>query len=187
MSAKGFKGIIERINSVFSSETNSPIITNSKDYKKVIIEGLSSLLKPLGYKRKGNVYTFLINDLTYYISIQSSQTSTAQRLKVTVNIEMSSAKLAAFRDERMPLNAHRNYHERIGLYSDEKKDKWWQINNIQEAITASGQINDLLLNKVLPELDLFKSTDDLIAFWEKGNCRGITEFQRKYYLQLLST
>jgi hypothetical protein len=186
MTTKGFKGIIERINSAFSSETNNPITTSSKDYKKVIIEGLTSLLKPLGYKRKGNVYTLLINDLIYYISLQSSQTSTAQRLKVTVNIEMSSSRLAAFRDDRMPLNAHRNFHERIGMYSDEKNDKWWLINNMQEAITASGQINDLLLNKVLPELESLKSTNDLIVFWKKGNCRGITDFQRKYYLQLLN-
>jgi hypothetical protein len=159
---------------------------DSKDYKKIIIEGLSLLLKPRGYKRKGNVYILLINDLTYYISLQSSQTSTAQQLKVTVNIEMSSARLAVFRDDRLPLNAHRNYHERIGKYTDEKKDKWWLINNIQEAIITSEEINDLLLNKVLPELELFKSTDDLIAFWKKGNCRGITEFQRKHYLELLN-
>ncbi|HEY8781675.1 MAG TPA: DUF4304 domain-containing protein [Mucilaginibacter sp.] len=185
MNANGFKGIIEKTISVFRSETNSPTITNSKDYKLIIINGLSSLLQPLGYKRKGNVYTLPINDLTYYISLQSSQTSTAQRLKVTVNIEMSSARLAVFRDERMPPSAHRNYHERIGNYTEEKKDKWWVINNLQEAALASEQIYYLLANKVLPEITLFKSTDDLIAFWKKGNCKGITEFQREHYLRLL--
>lgn len=147
---------------------------------------MSSLLKPFGYKRRGNIYTLLINDLTYYITLQSSQSSTAQQLKITVNIEMSSARLSPFRDERMPLSAHRNYHERIGRYTDEKSDKWWVINNIQEAKTAYEQINELLLKKVLPELKLFKSTDDLIEFWKTGNCRGITEFQRKHYLQLLN-
>jgi len=100
MNAQGFKVIISKISSIFGSETDNPIVTGSKDYKKVIIHGLSSLLKPLGYKRTGNVYTFQMNDLTYYVSLQSSQSSTAQQLKVTVNIEMSSARLAAFRDDR---------------------------------------------------------------------------------------
>jgi hypothetical protein len=185
MSSNGFKRAIEKINSIFIAEPRSPTITDSKDYKRIIIDGLSSLLKPLGYKRKGNVYALVVNDLTYYISLQSSQTSTAQRLKVTVNIEMSSGRLAVFRDDRIPLSAHRIWHERIGSYTADRNDKWWIINNTQEAITASGEINDLLLNRIVPELKLFASTDDLIAFWKGGKCRGITEFQRKYYLELL--
>ena len=187
MNGNGLKNIIEKIRFVFAKNELQPVVTNSKAYKKIIIDSLSLLLKPLGYKRKGNVFTFAINDLTYYLSLQSSQSSTAQRLKMTINIEMSSLRLDPFRDERLPQSANRIYWERIGTYSDDKTDKWWIINNVDEAKLASEEICNLLKSKVLVQIGLFKSTDDLIAVWKEGKCRGMTDFQRKYYLELLET
>lgn len=105
MNGNGEKNLIEKMTSVFANNEPPQVLRNSKEYKKIIIDSLGLLLKPLGYKRQGSVFIFSINDLTYYISLQSSQSSTAQRLKVTVNIEMSSLRLDRFRDGRLSQGA----------------------------------------------------------------------------------
>jgi Domain of unknown function (DUF4304) len=153
---------------------------STKEYKQIIIEKLNACLKPLGFKREGNSYQLSNGDLTYYIILQSSMTSTSQLLKITVNIEIASAKLAMFDDDRMSMHLHRHYSKRIGRYLDEPHDKWFLINSTETALFASDQIVRLIITKVIPEFELLKSTDDLIS-----NPSGLTEMQRKRYLNLL--
>jgi uncharacterized protein DUF4304 len=177
----------DRIKSLFRSMEEIVVVTNSKEYKRKIVETLNEILKPAGYKRNGNIYSRITNDITHFISLQSSMTSTAAVLKITLNIEMSSARLAEFRDERMPLGAHRNYHRRIGQFLNERIDKWWVICNMQEADRASDEIGLIISEKIIPYLNSIESTDELIKLWQKGECNGVTDAQRKYYLKLLGT
>ena len=175
----------DKIKSLFRFKEQIGIITNSKGYKKKIVDNLNELLKHAGYKRNGNVYSHVTGDITHFISLQSSMTSTASVLKITVNVEISSARLADFRDERMPSSADRHYHQRIGQFMNERPDKWWVIGNLQEADQAAGEIALIISEKILPYLNTFKSTDDLIKLWQKGISHGVTDAQRRHYLKLL--
>lgn len=159
---------------------------STKGYKQILIEKLDAYLKPLGFKRKGNSYQKSYGDLTHYITLQSSVSSTAHILKITANVEIASNRLAMLGDDRLPIHLHRHYNKRIGRYLDEPHDKWFLMDNNELAKMVSEQILELIKYKVLPELEQLKSTDDLVYLWNQGYSPGITEGQRKRYLELLS-
>jgi len=159
----------------------------SKDFKKIIINNLTKILKPNGFKKSGSMFSFSNGDLTYFINIQSSQSSTAKMLKVTVNIEIYSSTIYKLQDTSLPEKWSRHFTQRIGLLLDNPQDKWWIIESEKEAADTANEIADIVGNKILPTFDKLKSTDDLAALWRQNKYSGLTEHQRKEYLSLLDT
>ena len=152
----------------------------AKAYKLVLIDALNTNLKPKQYKRKGNGFVKINNDLVYYITLQSSQSSTSEILKATINIEISSSTLSPRTFDPI------HFRKRIGNYLDVPLDKWWSIDSDKTAISSANEIIELLINKALPELELFQTTEDLANLWEENKCPGLTDFQRKEYLSMFS-
>ncbi|WP_419699609.1 DUF4304 domain-containing protein [Mucilaginibacter sp. NFX135] len=157
----------------------------SKEFKKIVIDQLAFILKPLGFKRKGNIFSHATPDLTYYIGLQSSQSSTANLLKITLNIEIFSSKLYKLSDSSLPAEHTRHYNQRIGQFTNKPEDKWWLIDSEKNAALAAEEINDLVANKVISEFEKLKSTDDLHQMFKDGKSPGLTQGQMKYYLEIL--
>ena len=99
---------------------------------------------------------------------------------------MASLTLAQFCDDRMPLIVYRTNHQRIGSFMNEQIDKWWVVTNMMEAMTAANEIGTILKNEVLPVLSRLTSTNDYIPLWQRKEYGGITEAQRKMYLEMLN-
>lgn len=158
----------------------------SKDFKKIIIDRLTAVLKPKGFKKSGSTFSASNEDLTYFIDIQSSQGSNAAMLKMTVNIEIYSSTVYKLQDTSLPEKWSRHYKERIGFLLDNPHDKWWTINNEQDANDSANEISDLIIKRVLPTFDALKTTGDLATLWNQNKCPGLTEHQRKEYLNLLN-
>jgi hypothetical protein len=158
---------------------------NSKEYKKIIIDRLTSELKERHFKKKGNVFSYSNGDLTYFIGIQSSQSSTADVLKLTVNTEIASGLISQFDDTSLPIEHQRHYNRRIGTYLENNQDKWWTVDSQKSAEQAASDIERIIIEKVIPNFNILKSTNDLAALWRNGGWLGITEGQRKHYLSLL--
>jgi hypothetical protein len=156
----------------------------AKELKKIILEKLHVLLKPEGFKKNGANFIRLTNDLSYYINIQSSEGSTASMLKVTLNMEICSLPIAKMDDDPLPIKHKRHWRQRIGFFLDKPFDKWWTIHTAYEAEEAVKEICDIMSNKILPEFDKLKTTSDLVDLWKKDKCPGLTEFQRRKYLQV---
>ena len=110
----------------------------SKDFKKIIIDKLTEILKPNGFKKSGSTFSSSNGDLTYFVNLQSSQSSTPTILKTTVNIEIYSATVYKLQDTSLPEKWSRHFTERIGSLLDNPHDKWWTIENKKQAI------NDIL-------------------------------------------
>jgi hypothetical protein len=179
-------GILNKLFGSDQQQPTAPFISTSKEYKKLITDLVTACLKPQGFKHKGSTYERTNSELTQYISLQSSGTSTNRLLKLTVNIEMASSVLASFGDDRIPIRKHRHTHQRIGYYMNTQQDKWWVIDSEHSAANAANEIIDALTNKVLPELNLLVSTEDLVNRLKLGNGLGLTEIQHKHYLKLLA-
>ena len=158
---------------------------SSKDDKKIILDKLSVRLKELHFKKKGNIFSFSNGDLTYFIGVQSSQSSTSNVLKLTINTEIASALISKLDDISLPIEHQRHYNRRIGNYLDDKQDKWWIVDSKDSAEQAANEISDIIIEKVVPNFNVLKSTNDLATLWRNGGWIGITEGQRKYYLTLL--
>jgi hypothetical protein len=157
----------------------------SKDYKKIISDRLNDALKQRQFKKRGQVFTYSNGDLTYYIGIQSSQSSTSDILKVTVNTEIASALISRLDDTSLAIEHQRHYTRRIGSYLDDQQDKWWTVDSLHSAGIAANEIVSIINNKVIPTFETLGATTDLAGLWTKGGYIGITEGQRKRYLSLL--
>jgi hypothetical protein len=157
----------------------------SKDYKKVILDKLTSVLKERHFKKKGNVFSYSNGDLTYFIGLQSSQSSTVDVLKLTVNTEISSSIISKLDDISLPIQHQRHYNRRIGSYLEGKQDKWWSVDSQKSAEQAANDIAEIITEKVIPNFNNLKTTNHLVTLWRDGGWIGISEGQRKYYLSLL--
>jgi hypothetical protein len=158
---------------------------SAKDFKKIVTDKLSELLKERNFKKKGNFFSLSNGDLTYFIGLQSSQSSTADILKVTINTEIASAVISKLDDISLPIEQQRHYSRRIGFYLDNRQDKWWTIDSINTAEIAAKEMADIINEKVLPNFDALKSTSDLANLWRTNGYIGVTEGQRKNYLNLI--
>jgi len=156
------------------------------DYKKNLSKKLFLKLKVHGFKKNGNNFHKEHNDLLYFISVQSSQSSTHDTLKCTINTGITSKTLYRIEDTSIPEHLRRHYDKRIGWFLPGSPDKWWTITNITDEEKASDEIAEIMENFVLPELFSFKNTDDLVELWKKGFSPGLTNKTRREYLTLLT-
>ena len=157
---------------------------SSKQFKNIIIDRLNDTLKGRQFKKRGNVFSCFNGDLTYYILIQSSLSSTTDILKLTVNTEIASGLISKLDDISLPIERQRHYSRRIGAYSNDQQDKWWTVNSVDSAKNAADEIVEIITNKVIPNFEGLRTTEDLAKLWRNGGYIGITEVQRKNYLDL---
>jgi len=157
----------------------------NKHFIQEILNSIDPLLKSQGYKKTGNTFSRILDDLTHAIKLQSSQSSTSEILKVTVNIEIRSSKLYSLQYTSIPEKQISHYRQRIGSYCEPPFDKWWIIDDNISLQSAINELNSLLVQNVLPSLSKIISVEDLKKMWLKGECPGLTEGQRKEYLALL--
>ena len=162
----------------------TPLMT-SKDYKKIITGKIKEVLQPRHFKKTGNNFKFSNGDLTYYIGLQSSTSSTATFLKATVNIGVASELLWRLEEKYITSHLQGHFSKRIGNYLDQSHDKWWTIDNEEAVTSAANEIAKLINDKVLAEFDRIKTTQDLVSYWKQGNYAGLTDYQLKGYLSLL--
>jgi Domain of unknown function (DUF4304) len=158
---------------------------NSSDFKKNILDKLNTVLKPRRFRKNSNIFSFSNKDLTYYICVQNTIDSTEEVLKTTVNVEIASSKLTHLDNMSLPGYLQRHFVKNIGDYSEQHQDKWWTINSEESAQSAQQEIADIITNKVLPEIEELKTTNDLAGLWEKDVSPGLTSYQSQEYLSLL--
>jgi hypothetical protein len=158
---------------------------SSKEYKKIILDRLTEVLKPNGFKKTATTFFSSNGDLTYFIKLQSSQSTTLTTLKATVNIEIYSALVYKLQDTGIPEKWIRHYTERIGLLLNSPHDKWWIIENENEAVKTANEIADIIKEKVFTVFGKLTTTNDLAELWRQNKCPGLTEYQRKEYLKLV--
>jgi hypothetical protein len=158
---------------------------STKDFKKLILDRLSIVLKQQHYKKKGNNFSYSNGDLTYFIELQSSNSSITDILKITVNTEIASSVISKFDDTSLPIEHQRHYTRRIGSYFIDEPDKWWTLDSLSSAETAANEIVDIINDKIIPHFKELQSTKDLATLWETGSYKGVTEGQRNKYLSLI--
>ncbi|GAB4093025.1 hypothetical protein GCM10028786_19520 [Flaviaesturariibacter terrae] len=147
---------------------------------------MSEILKPHGFRRSGNNFIYSNGDLTYYVNLQSSMSSTSSLLKITVNIGLFSSLVYKLEDTSILEKDQRHYERRIGEYMVPPRDHWWTITNESELKAAASEIANILAGSVLPELLGIATSADLVALWRGGTAPGLTEKKRLEYLDLCS-
>jgi len=158
----------------------------SKDFKNIILERLSELLKPRHFKKSGNSFKFSNGDLTYYIGLQSSKYSTSDILTVTFNLGIASELLYKLQGKFITSHLQGHYIKRIGAYLEKPIDKWWTITSEDLAIISANEIVAIVEKKVIPEFDSITKTKDLVNIWLTEALKELNNIETQEYLALLS-
>ncbi len=146
------------------------------EYRKIILTKLHEVLKPIGFKKKAHNFLNKQNDVYLIIQLQSSMSSYANHLKVTVNLGVFSTLIS----QRSPSVWDSHWRQRIGFLTKERFDKWWTITTFEEAEKYGEEISNLAREKAVPLLFSLDSTEKLIQLWEKNEGEEITEGRRKF-------
>ena len=83
---------------------------SAETYKRTILTQLHTLLKPMGFRKKGQYFSMDKNDTVLFVQLQSSSKSTKDRLVVTINLGIFSRTVA----ERLGIHTNRTSLMRIG-------------------------------------------------------------------------
>ncbi|MGC4115957.1 MAG: DUF4304 domain-containing protein [Myxococcales bacterium] len=158
--------------------------------RKLIARELDALLRPAGFRRRGLVFRRERDEQVHVVSLQSSQSSTKGRLKVTLNLGIHSFALNA-RLVEMGLVRGRvkgkvdiaacHWRIRLGhLRLKDPHDQWWTVTSERTALKAAREMKDLLERRGLPRLEGLSSTAALRKLWEAGTGDASEETQDLY-------
>ena len=155
---------------------------SAASFKKTVLDAMSRALKGNGFKKRAAVLSREVGDVVQLVSLQSSQESTSDRLKVTVNIAVCIPRLL---EGRSPSVWDGHWHKRIGAFAAVPTDRWWNIASAEDATAAASEICETLEASVVPALQSLASSTALLRLWKSGQSPGITKGQASRLIEAL--
>jgi Domain of unknown function (DUF4304) len=177
-----------------SARSQTPDTPNAR-FTRVILSEMRAVLKPRGYRQRGQTFSLACHDVVQLVNLQKDKWSTREFLGVTVNLAVFSPSL----HQKLYESGHHwqptierprawdgHWQERLGLLMPQQCDWWWNASNDGEARTAATGIADALARYGLPVLDQLSSTQKLRDYWVAGGDGIIgSVLIRNRYLRLL--
>lgn len=152
----------------------------SSQFSRAIQKAIHSEVAARGYRRKGAVSARRLEGIWHLISVQTSDSGTADKGKCTVNLAVWCDTLG----EGSPSVWSAHWQQRIGNLMPNPSDRWWDVSDASVG-EVSRTIASTVVRYGLPALDAIDSVDALRALWESGHSPGLTEPQRRRNLAML--
>ena len=142
------------------------------------------------FRKRGHSFCRIYEDAVWVIQAQSSSTSSALGMKMTVNLGVFLPRLnpvSGWRDEvpEWPSESACHFRTRLGSLMPEKTDLWWTADKDETATALGRQLLPSLLHYGLAALEAVSNAARLRAYWEGGGYGGMTKFQVESYLAAL--
>ena len=153
-------------------------------YKKTIVDAIAGVLRPVGFRKSGAKFWRALESVIHLVTLQSSQSSTADSARVTVNLGIWLPALDDPGEKPDIWEAH--WQERIGFLMPARNDVWWDVASETEAAAAAAEIAGVIQSHALPTFDALSTVDALVALWRSGRSPGQTEFMARRYLEMLT-
>ena len=151
--------------------------------KATVLKGLQDYLTGLGFRKRGSTFRKEVRDVVHLVSLQSSQSSSASTLRITVNLAVAVPSLGGQLDDVWSAQ----WRERIGTLLPEPQDRWWNVSSSPEAEAVAQEMTQLLARYGLPAQARLSSTADLLRLWNSGKSPGLTAIQAARYVEQLRT
>lgn len=157
------------------------------ELKKPIVTSLYNVLRPLGFTKAASVFSRRSDNLVQLIDLQGSRQNTTESAQFTVNVGIFLLSLVDedMRDFTKPTIAGAHWRQRLGFLLQDKRDLWWVVSTLHQAEIAAHEISSQVTSYALPTLASLSNTQALIELWQTGQSPGLTEYQRKDYLERL--
>jgi hypothetical protein len=122
---------------------------------KVIQNEVQEFLKDFGFKTYKNsiLYRTTDNDLLQFIDFQKGVSSLSNQMTINIVMQGLFVPGSSF-DTLQPGN-------RIGIFTDEVKDKWWNCDNNEKAKEAADEIKTIFKQAVIPFFNAFENAGDI--------------------------
>jgi hypothetical protein len=137
-------------------------------FDSIVKHGFSEILKPLGFKKKGNNFYLSKNGIGYIINLQKSAYYSKDHIEFTINtgIFLPEFWLEYFKRARKPLPAFPTEPEcilrkRIGSLR-KKKDTWYNVKNNSDEGTLTEEMKKNLKNYILPHFKQIRNKEALV-------------------------
>jgi hypothetical protein len=183
--ASGNQSTIRWLSGTTSGSTPSQ---SGREFAKIIVDRISETLRANGFVKRGRrALMSEQGDVLWFVEFQRSKKCTKNNLVLTINLGVYSLHLAKRLGmaEVRPEVANCHWRKRLGAVASDPQDKWWEVSDIFQGTNTGEEICRLLEGYALPAFRGLSSTAALKSLWEKGQCPGLTEYQRKEYLGAL--
>jgi len=158
------------------------------EIRKPILQALHGLLKPLGYRKSGNVFSLKTADVIHLIELQSSRYNTSDSCSFTINAAVFAPR-AIYPDIRArtkPSVGMAQWRSRIGSLMPTQIDSWWEAHGDVGGLEIANEIAQCTKEFVLPALAGVPNLTTLIELWKSGKCPGVPRAMQQNFLQWIS-
>ena len=146
----------------------------------VLNQGMTSVLKPLGFKRARNSYILDLNEIQQVVSIQRDQYNTRESASFTIEVGVySPALFHFFYNLPSPIPPQASdcvILSRLRQLDDDHLGPWWNLSASDEASITdqlmADDISDRLRRHGLPLLNRFAARRDILKFLEEARQPG---------------
>jgi len=156
----------------------------AKEYKRRILEVVAEVLRATGFRKNGSHFTRDIADVVHLVTVQSSVGSTADAVRMTVNLGVW---VPALEGDAKPDIWSAHWRERLGFLMPEKRDVWWDAASDDEARVVAHRIAGAVRDFGLPALSGLANRRALLDLWRTGSYPGLTEVFAERLLKRLGT
>ncbi len=145
----------------------------AKRIDTIIKEGLASLLKKNGFKKKARNFYREFENRIELINVQASKWNEGNEGQFTVNVGVYYPEISKITSELpvkgMPKEYDCTVRERIGLLAPENKDKWWKIDSSSNDSEVSDNVAKLVEELCFPWLDQMSDLEVVKKYIAKNN------------------
>lgn len=153
--------------------------------KKLINETIAPLLKGLGFKKSGNNFYREVGEVGQCVNLQLSRWNSAESKEFTINIGLLHKGIFnTFLNKEFP-KFPKEYDGLISMrlsYLKVERDVWYELNLSQDFESIVNQINDDLLDYLIPFLTKYEQFEKWIDFTTSKNAIIIGDMPKFYIL-----
>jgi hypothetical protein len=123
---------------------------SAAEWEKVILDAVRSVVRPLGFKKKGRRFIRVIDNMEQMVELQRSRSSNQEALSFTLNLGVRYKPLKLGFTDFIGLDSSTcHWVQRIGNLLPISEDFWWQVANESEAAKVAQEVADAVAGFVI--------------------------------------
>lgn len=118
-------------------------MTSSERYIRLVCDEVWQVLKPRGFRRRGQTFSRESSEAFEIVNVQKSTDSTHEAAKLTVNLGVYYKivdDLFGRPPQTKPMHYDCQYQTRLGRLLEPPEDRWWTMSSDMEVEAAANEI-----------------------------------------------
>jgi hypothetical protein len=152
-----------------------------------LIGEVSAVLLPAGYRKADRTFCLFAQGNCGIIAFQKSVANSEHITKFTVNVGVVCGRLSTglLRDRLRCSLSDAHVRSRIGNLCPTPEDVWWAVSDGEEWLRTKMEVISMIRRLGMPFIQEFINTKNIIRLWKSGKSPGLTDTQRKRFLEVL--